>query len=855
MAEKGYNTMEKRVLRIKVSKEKSVLPLVLGIAVVVLIAAFIALWLYTSSVQTVTGGVIISGPTGISFSSLGFNSVVVNVDAFLSDGSIGLLYLDNSRTTFAGMGSSSSSKLVTSASNELILNHGNNERYFVVSWQGANRSESYYFEYRNIGSDASTNITTIRNVKSGQEYNMEVGDSNDIGEIKLTVNSAHKNTQVINLTISRSGSLGDVYFNRLYDTSGNYVVLPLKSQLPSSTYDFSVYDKDGALIQKYRALIAGLQPRVDSVCYDSDNIDSFGITRGFASKGQNYLNDICVSGEIVNESGCTNGNVVYTSYNCSSRNYGDFCQEGFCVSPQSSCKDSVNAGGTEYSLKLAGTNATAVKISVNGVESGWLNEGAVTNVSSLYLKIQNILYNGKSEDIGVDLSSVDIYARADSSFAPSDSLIRLKAGGCGAIDGCYPNWTARNTSCQSGSLVNYGVDLNSCNSSSGRPSNATLSCTLNQEGIGLLGTRDSIAVHGVSVDLKINDELVNYSRNYSGMTRKVSVFDKSSNKSIFDFNWNFSRTLDLSSIFVQKQHGASPARGYAVVNGLEFNKTVYVDKLSDFSTGVCIRDENDSSASRISEWCDDDDEILLDCPGDDEGYYCDIVSGRFKVTGVRHSAVMEFVEPGLDDTPCTPEWQCGNWSGCVNNRRSRTCSDINYCYDLTGKPTLNESCYESLSNATGQAYTTNSYTPPVKCVWQCTPWAPSACPSDTKTQSRTCTEKSGCGVVSDKPAENKTCTPGKADTVFYVIIVIISLAILVIIGIIVYVLLHKKPISTEDSGSLSPNLPSTPPSNPPSAPVQPVQRPFQQGSPASNPGSSGGTGFINPGYGQGTRPF
>ncbi len=41
---------------------------------------------------------------------------------------------------------------------------------------------------------------------------------------------------------------------------------------------------------------------------------------------------------------------------------------------------------------------------------------------------------------------------------------------------------------------------------------------------------------------------------------------------------------------------------------------------------------------------------------------------------------------------CAPNWQCGEWSECVNNVQSRTCNDANNCGTEEGKPALSQAC-------------------------------------------------------------------------------------------------------------------------------------------------------------------
>ena len=129
--------------------------------------------------------------------------------------------------------------------------------------------------------------------------------------------------------------------------------------------------------------------------------------------------------------------------------------------------------------------------------------------------------------------------------------------------------------------------------------------------------------------------------------------------------------------------------------------------------------------------------------------------------------------------PCTPEWQCENWNNvfCINNLKTRTCTDINDC----GEPdytqtqscgncsgTGNQICVHSEFNCIGFQTCENSFwsecidfpldnCPP--CIdWQCSAW--STCVSGT--QSRTCSDANQCGLVEPEVEERAcgNCTNG-----------------------------------------------------------------------------------------------
>jgi hypothetical protein len=50
---------------------------------------------------------------------------------------------------------------------------------------------------------------------------------------------------------------------------------------------------------------------------------------------------------------------------------------------------------------------------------------------------------------------------------------------------------------------------------------------------------------------------------------------------------------------------------------------------------------------------------------------------------------------GGDEGPgdqCIPNWQCSDWSECIDNTQTRTCGDENHCDTLAGKPETLQSC-------------------------------------------------------------------------------------------------------------------------------------------------------------------
>jgi len=46
----------------------------------------------------------------------------------------------------------------------------------------------------------------------------------------------------------------------------------------------------------------------------------------------------------------------------------------------------------------------------------------------------------------------------------------------------------------------------------------------------------------------------------------------------------------------------------------------------------------------------------------------------------------------IGGTTCTESWNCGSWSACSNNQKTRTCTDSNNCGTTANKPATTQSC-------------------------------------------------------------------------------------------------------------------------------------------------------------------
>lgn len=85
--------------------------------------------------------------------------------------------------------------------------------------------------------------------------------------------------------------------------------------------------------------------------------------------------------------------------------------------------------------------------------------------------------------------------------------------------------------------------------------------------------------------------------------------------------------------------------------------------------------------------------------------------------------------PGFVPTPipgCTPDWQAGEWSACVNARQSRTITDVNNCGITTDAPVTAQSCVSAaitlLSPNGGKQFSARS---DIIISWTATRWTSS----------------------------------------------------------------------------------------------------------------------------------
>lgn len=300
---------------------------------------------------------------------------------------------------------------------------------------------------------------------------------------------------------------------------------------------------------------------------------------------------------------------------------------------------------------------------------------------------------------------------------------------------CTPNWQQSSTTCRSDDTYQLGYsDSNSCNvSPNSTYSNRTVNCDFDKNGI--IGNRSTINDVNLDADVFINGNNTIESMNLTNSTYLVEI--KEGNTTRISFNHNFSSALDLKNITI-KEEQTSADFGYLIVSGINDTKSIFVDKLINSSSSVCIRDSHIDTISEISANCSADGEVLINCPGSNSSYSCSSINNTFMISGLTGSAAREII-PSVQNFPgnCTSNWQCADWGACSNSQQSRLCTDANNCNANNNTRTDVQVCAM-----------------PCTSNWQCTNWTD--CTKDG-TQTRSCTDLNGCNL-NNVPEQGQTCT-------------------------------------------------------------------------------------------------
>ncbi|MBI3027398.1 hypothetical protein HYY70_04745, partial [Candidatus Woesearchaeota archaeon] len=238
-----------------------------------------------------------------------------------------------------------------------------------------------------------------------------------------------------------------------------------------------------------------------------------------------------------------------------------------------------------------------------------------------------------------------------------------------------------------------------------------------------------------SLNLSINGSS-NFSQLFNG-TYTINITNGSHAIIEFNFTFNTSSILDLGNLTINKTtngSGAVSIRGLRLVNS---TKAIFLDKLNSSVKSVCIKDA-DASFDSISSSCDSLNEVLVICNGQSNGQYtCFDAGRRYRITGISNSAVREQCIDADGDgfgtgcaagddcndndaskstscsssgsssvgsnggsssgggggiVACISNWQCGQWSECVNGFKTRRCVEANQCAFPTERPEESQEC-------------------------------------------------------------------------------------------------------------------------------------------------------------------
>ncbi len=146
------------------------------------------------------------------------------------DGDVSFNFLYTNTTAFTALGQEAAAdQLITSSTSELIFDEDTDD-WMVASWtDNADEAQTFVLQVDSIDdSDPEENTTVISSVATGSSTSvtLDIGETEDLGEMTLTLNAASEVTGVVNLTL---GGTGTVEWDVLYTADGMKIQLPVIS--------------------------------------------------------------------------------------------------------------------------------------------------------------------------------------------------------------------------------------------------------------------------------------------------------------------------------------------------------------------------------------------------------------------------------------------------------------------------------------------------------------------------------------------------------------------------------------------------------------------------------------------------
>lgn len=264
----------------------------------------------------------------------------------------------------------------------------------------------------------------------------------------------------------------------------------------------------------------------------------------------------------------------------------------------------------------------------------------VSEIQLNYLWAELVLNETNNQTHEARIKCVDEYGTIG--LSPIQNITYLYQGP--TDDYCTPDWNVTLYSdCQTDDTKStiFIEDLNQCydqtrlmsDVNDGNFSEFDLYC--DYDGNGLIGNESSFVIL-----------IGNNSNLTSTFNEALNVSFVSNNETVLEFEFDFANeTLNLEELDIEVSN-SSDSYGFVRITGLDLSdqnttKTVYMDHIS--GNRVCILDAEVLSVSEITSGCTGANEISLTCDGSSSnGYTCTPDGSRYKIEGLKHSAVREY---------------------------------------------------------------------------------------------------------------------------------------------------------------------------------------------------------------------
>jgi hypothetical protein len=154
----------------------------------------------------------------------------IKIETEVTDGDVDFNILYANDTGFIGLGQDANTLLVTTAQSWIVLDEDTLE-WVVASWVNGDDYETYVLKIDSIDdSEPAKNTTTLSSVASGSSRSiaLDIGETEELGELSFRLNSAVEGTGVINMTINSSSGSGTAEWDVLYTAEGLKLQLPVE---------------------------------------------------------------------------------------------------------------------------------------------------------------------------------------------------------------------------------------------------------------------------------------------------------------------------------------------------------------------------------------------------------------------------------------------------------------------------------------------------------------------------------------------------------------------------------------------------------------------------------------------------